>query len=214
MQEIDRAIKTVLTLKPDCFLDLIFGSQRRARLKALSDSQINIPELRADKMMLVEEGSESYYLLCEAVVQPDASALPVFALKALGHQYILKKPTLVVIVYLEQGNYATFPDSFANSVGNLSNQFRLQKILLWEHEDRILNGELKELAPFLPLFHKQPDTNIIAVQKRLLQKISDPKLQADLMATAMVVDVRAFGPEVVKTKFGSVKSSMKTRGNF
>jgi len=28
MQEIDHAIKVTLTLKPDCVLDLIFGSQR------------------------------------------------------------------------------------------------------------------------------------------------------------------------------------------
>jgi len=64
MQEIDHAIKITLTLNPDCVLDLIFGSQRQTKLKGLADAQINIPELRADKMLLVEEGAKQYYILC------------------------------------------------------------------------------------------------------------------------------------------------------
>jgi len=42
MQEIDHAIKTVLTRKPNSVLDLIFGSRRSIRLKEVADSQINM----------------------------------------------------------------------------------------------------------------------------------------------------------------------------
>jgi len=201
MQEIDHAIKVTITLKPDCLLDLIFGSQRLVKLKELTDAQINIPELRADKMLLVEEGEKQYYILCEAMLQPDASALPIFALKALGHQYLLNKPTLVVIVYLTKGDYATFPDSFENSVRGLSNQFKLQRILLWEHIHRILNGELKEFLPFLALLYEQPDPSLMDEQKNLLSQITDPKLQADLLTTTIIVNIRTFGREVVLAKF-------------
>ncbi len=209
MQEIDRAFKTVLTLKPDCLLDLLFGSQRQTYFKEIADPQINIPELRADKMLLVEDHGELFYLLCEAMIQPDINALSTFALKALGHQYMLNKPTLAVIIYLEKGNYATFPDNFETRLGALSNRFVLSKILLWEHEARIVSGELKEWAPFLSLFYAQPDPVVMDVQKGLLSQISDPKLQADLMATAMVLDGRAFGTELVMAKFANEVNMLK-----
>jgi len=135
------------------------------------------------------------------MLQPDASALPIFALKALGHQYLLNKPTLVVIVYLTRGDYATFPDSFENSVRGLSNQFKLQKILLWEHLHRILNGELKEFLPFLSLLYEQPDPSLMDEQKNLLSRIADPKLRADLLTTTIIVNIRTFGREVVLAKF-------------
>jgi hypothetical protein len=89
MQEIDQAIKTVLTLKPDCFLDLIFGSKRTIKLKTIADSQINVPELRTDKALLVKEGRLTGYLIYEAMLRPKPDELPKFALKALGMQYML-----------------------------------------------------------------------------------------------------------------------------
>jgi len=214
MQDIDNAFKTAVALNPDDALDLLFGRGRQVKLQAMSDPQINVPELRADKALLVEDGGKMCYILFEAMLQPDCSQLPTFAFKALGMQYVQAKPVIVVIVYLEKGKYATFPDSFENRFGKFSNQFVLAKILLWEHEARILNGELKVFLPFLPLFHEHPDPGLMDVQLDLLGQIADPKLRADLMALAIVVDIRAWGTEVVLTKFGSVKSSMKTRGDF
>ncbi len=209
MQDIDRAFKTVLTLKPDCVMDLLFGSQRQMILKEITDPQINVPELRADKALVIKDGGKIYYLLCEAMLQPDRSELPTFTLKALGMQYMLEKPVLVVIVYLEKGKYTTFPDSFKNRIGNLANQFVLAKILLWEHEARILSGELRELAPFLPLFYEQPDPGLMDVQQNLLAQVSDPKLQADLISTAIIVDIRAWGVEAVLAKFAQEINMLK-----
>jgi hypothetical protein len=209
MQDIDRAFKTVLTLKPDCVLDLLFGSQRQTKLKEITDPQINIPELRADKALIIEDGGKTCYLLCEAMIQPDRSDLPTFALKALGMQYLLGKPVIVVVVYLEKGKYTAFPDSFENRVGSLSNQFVLAKVLLWEHKERILSDELIELAPFLALLYDQPDPGLMDVQQNLLAKISDPKLQADLISLAIVVDIRTWGAQVVLAKFAKEVNMLK-----
>jgi len=197
MQEIDKAIKTSMTLTPDCFLDLLFGSKRKIKLKTIADSQITVPELRVDKALLVKEGRQTFYIIYEAMIRPKPDELPTFALKGLGLQYMLKRPTLAVIVYLKKGKYASFPDGFENRVGALSNQFTLCKILLWEHEARILSGELKELAPFLSLFRRRPDPGIIKVQTHLIEKVSDPKLRADLLAIMIVVDIHVFGERVV-----------------
>jgi len=197
VQEIDKAIKTSMALTPDCFLDLLFGSKRKIKLKTIADSQITVPELRVDKALLVKEGRQTFYIICEAMIRPKQDELPTFALKGLGMQYMLKRPTLAVIVYLKKGKYASFPDGFENRIGALSNQFTLCKILLWEHETRILSGELKELAPFLSLFHRRPDPGVIKVQAQLIEKISDPKLRADLLAIAIIVDIHVFGERVV-----------------
>jgi len=94
MQEIDHAIKTVLTRNADSVLDLAFGSRRTIKLMGLADPQINIPELRADKVLIVKERGKIKYLICEAMLQPKRHKLLSFALKTLGNQYLLKKPSL------------------------------------------------------------------------------------------------------------------------
>jgi len=62
MQEIDHAIKTLLTRNANSVLDPAFGKRRTIRLKGIADSQINIPELRADKALIVEDRGKISYL--------------------------------------------------------------------------------------------------------------------------------------------------------
>ncbi len=214
MQEIDHAIKTLLTRNPDSILDLAFGNRRTIKLKGLADSQINIPELRTDKTLIVEERGKIRYVICEAMLQPKRSKLLSFALKTLGNQYLLKRPSLLVILYLEKGRSASFPDSFENRVGDLTTQFSCSKILLWEHEARILSGELKEFAPFLPLLHKHRDPRIIKTQKRLLMQLSDPELREDLTAAAILVDLRVFGTKTVLAEFTQRELNMLKETSF
>jgi predicted transposase YdaD len=209
MQEIDQAFKIIMALKPDCFLDLLFGRKRKIQFRTIADSQINVPELRVDKALLIKDGRQAFYLIYEAMLQPKPDELPKFVLKTLGMQYMLRRPAIAVIVYLEKGKYTSFPDGFENRLGALSNRFTLSKILLWEHEARIVSGELKELAPFLPLFYKRPDPRIMEVQQQLLEKVSDSKLRADLLATTIVVDIRAFGERVVLSQFHKEVNMLK-----
>lgn len=201
MHDIDRAFKTVLALTPGCFWDLLFGRKRKIVLQELPDPQINLPELRGDKVLLVRERRRVYAVILEAMLQPRRGELPTFALKALALQYLLKVPALVIIVYLERKRQAVFPDQYEIRLGGVSNEFRLASIRLWEYEARILRGELRELAPFLPLFHREPEPQLMAIQKELLQGVADPRLRANLFATAMIVDLRSFGMAAVQTHF-------------
>jgi len=214
MQEIDHAIKTLLTRNANSVLDLAFGSRRTIKLKGMADSQINIPELRADKAVIVEDQGKISYLICEAMLQPKRNKLLSFALKTLGNQYLLKKPSLLVILYLEQGKYTSFPNGFENRLGDLSTQFTCSTILLWEHEARILNGELKEFAPFLPLLHRRRDSRIIKVQRKLLAQLSDPELREDLTAATILIDIRAFGAKVVLSEFTKKELTMLKETSF
>ncbi len=86
-------------------------------------------------------------------------------------------------------------------MGALSNRFSLAKILLWEHETRILSGELKEWTPLLPLMGENSNVNIIDTQKKLLAQVSDPRQRADLIAAAMIVAMYVFGKKIVMEKF-------------
>ena len=52
-------------------------------------------------------------------------------------------------------------------------------------------------------------TALIDVQQALLKKISDPKLQADLISIAIVVDIRAWGVELVQAKFAKEVNMLK-----
>ncbi len=209
MQDLDNAFKTALTLQPNCWLDLLFTKERNVVFKEITDPQINLPELRGDKALVVEEDGEVCYIMFEAMLRPEPEKLPTFALKALGMQYIQKRRVLVAIVYLEKGRYASFPAGFENRVDGVANQYQLSKILLWEHKDRILSGELKELAPFLALLDEQSAPAIMDTQKGLLNQISDPKLQSDLLAIAMVVDARVFGYDLVFEKFKKEVNMLK-----
>ncbi len=209
MHEVDRVFKAIIALQPNCILDLLFGKERNVVLKEVADPQVNLPELRGDKALVVEENGEERYLLLEAMVHPEPEKLSTFALKALGIQYLQQRATVVVIVYLEKGRYASFPAGFENRAGGFANQYQLARVLLWEHESRILSGELKELAPFLALFQEQPDPAIIDKQKELLAQVQDAKLQGDLLALALVIDARSFGYNVVLEKFKKEVNMLK-----
>lgn len=131
MQDLDRAFKAVVALLPNRILDLLYGKERNIVLKGITDPQINLPELRGDKALLVEENGEERYLLLEAMIHPEPEKLFTFALKTLGIQYMQQRPAVVVIVYLEKGRYASFPAGFENRAGGFANQYQLARVLLW-----------------------------------------------------------------------------------
>ncbi len=209
MQDIDRVFKALTALRPNSFLDLLFGSERKIVLREVADPQINLPELRGDKAFVIEENGKTFNVILEAMLRPAAEDLPTFELKARGMQYLTKRPTLVVVVYLEKGGYASFQDRFEVRCGAFINRIELAKILLWEHESRIASGELKELAPFLSLLRDQPGVEIIDTQIALIRQVPDQILQNDLTALAAIVDTRVFGLSVVLEKFKTEEKMIK-----
>lgn len=102
MHELDRAFKTFVGLQPNCVLALLFGKDRQVVLKEIADPQINLPELRGDKALVVEENGEERILLLEAMTHPEPDKLFTLALKALGMQYLQQRKSVVVVISLEQ----------------------------------------------------------------------------------------------------------------
>lgn len=198
MHELDHAVKVVCAWHPNCFLDLFYGRERKVVLKGVEDAQIQIHEHRADKVWRVHDGVREGCVTLEAISTPDQRDLRRLNLKNAALQTNLDLPVITILVYLMRGKYATFPDGYEDELGGLTNSHRFARLLLWEHEERIRSGELKELAPFLPLFYEVPDLSILEVENRLIEDVADPQRRLELKGIGAIIAARHFSEEIIK----------------
>jgi len=201
MHELDHAVKVVSGWHPNCFLDLFYGRERKVVLKGVEDAQIQIPEHRADKVWRIHDGIREGCLTLEAIAVPDRRDLRRINLKNAELQVYLKLPVITVLVYLKRGQYATFPDGYEDELGGLTNSHRFVCILLWEHEERIRSGELRELAPFLLLFYDDPDPGILSVINHLIEGVADPQQALELKSVSAIIAERYFSVDLIKQYF-------------
>jgi hypothetical protein len=101
-----------------------------------------------------------------------------------------------------RGDRTTFPDAFTVSGGGITNEHRFQRVLLWEHADRIRSGELAELAPLLVLCEDTPTEATLRDERRLILGLDVPApVRADLLAVAVTVGARYFARELLLNLF-------------
>lgn len=198
MHELDHAVKFVCAWHPNCLLDLFYGRERKVILKSVEDAQIPIPEHRADKVWRIYDGAREGCVMLEAITAPDRRDFCRFNLKNAALQVNLDLPVITILVYLTRGKYATFPDGYEDELGGLTNAHRFARILLWEHEERIRSGELKELAPFLPLFYDVPDPGILEVENQLIEEVADPQQRLELKSIGSIIAARHFSEEIIR----------------
>lgn len=198
MRELDHAIKKICHWHPNCILDLFYGSGRTVELKGVEDAQIQIPEHRTDKIWRVREDEKEGALLLEAITEPDQRDFDKIELKNVATRINLKIPVVTVLVYLQRGRYATFPEGYEDEIGGLTTKHVFSRILLWEHADRIRSGELKELAPFLALFEDEPGIEVLETENRLIDGVADSEQRIELKAVAAIVAARKFSEELIK----------------
>jgi len=201
MHELDHAVKIICAWHPNCLLDLFYGRERKVILKGVEDPQIQIPEHRADKVWRIGDGTREGCVTLEAIAAPDRRDLRRINLKNAELQVYLNSPVITVLVYLMRGKYATFPDGYEDELGGLTNSHRFARILLWEHEERIRSGELKELAPFLPLFYDDPDPDILSVVNHLVEGVADPQQCLELKSISAIIAERYFSEELIRQYF-------------
>lgn len=198
MREIDHAVKVVCSRHPNCFLDLFCGRDHGMTLVAVEDTQLQIPEHRADKIWRIHDGKKEGCLLLEAITEPDKRDFPRINLKHAAVRVELGLPVVTVLVYLQRGKYKTFPASFSDELGGLVGKQSYTKILLWKHEKRIRSGELKELAPFLPLFYEEPKTEILGIENELIESVNTENERLELKSVAAIIGARKFSEEIIK----------------
>jgi hypothetical protein len=197
MHEIDRAVKLICGRHPECFLDLFYGRDRKVTLRGVEDAQIQIPEHRADKVWRVYDGVKEGCLMLEAIMQPDRREFRRINLKNAAIQVMLDMPVITVLVYLQKGGYATFPDGYEEELGGLNNKHTFACVLLWEHAERIRSGELKELAPFQVLFEANPSPQILETVNQIIESVPDPQQRMELKSIAAIIAARMFAEEII-----------------
>lgn len=95
MHEIDRAVKVVCGRHPNSFLDLFYGSNRVVKLVGVEDTQLQIPEHRADKIWRVHDGKKEGCILFEAILQPDRRSFRGINLKNAAVEVLEAVDTLI-----------------------------------------------------------------------------------------------------------------------
>ncbi len=103
-------------------MDLTFGSQRKTKLKEIADPQINIPELRADKAVIVEEQGKEYCIIYEAMLQPDQKELKMLKETSIVQEWLTESQ--------QEGKLSLLEVILAQKLGALSPELmkKLQKL--------------------------------------------------------------------------------------
>jgi predicted transposase YdaD len=200
---LDRSLKALIRTVPPAFFRLAGAEVDPAAIQP-GDVSINLPEFRTDQVFLVgaADDPERWALHIEYQLQPDPRVLPDWHYKngALGAQ--LRIPAILVVLYLEKGDRATFPDAYTVVRDGLTNRFEFHAIRLWEHADRIRSGELPELAPLLLLCEDKPTERILREERELILRLdAPPETRRELLAVAAAVGTRYFTRDLLQTVF-------------
>lgn len=198
---IDRCVKRLFRDQPHAALRLAGIEAATVRFE---DSNLNIPELRADHVFLVEEEGEAgpYALYLEYQLKPDPKLLVSWGLKWLGLCHQLPIPVLLLVIYLEKGNRATFPSAYQQTQGRLQTTLAFNTVHLWEHRERIVSGEWPELAPLLVLCEAHPTEQTLRQEVDLIHNSGLSRdVQTDLLGVAVLVASRMFARSLLATIF-------------
>ena len=200
-QLIDKAVKNLFRLSPTLVTRLA-GLDVAAEDIRVEDPNLNLPELRADHVFILAESEmepESAIYL-EYQLRPDPDLLPSWAAKWGGLARQLKMPVVLVVLYLQKGDRATFPAQFRMRRGGFETELRFTAIRLWELEERIRSGELAELAPLLLLSEDSPTEETIREEADLIRSANLPmETQADLLGLILMVGSRHFSRQMLQT---------------
>jgi hypothetical protein len=179
----------------------------------VEDPNVNLPELRADHVFIIpfeqantaepvgtDNNEIAVYL--EYQLDPEASVLTSWFAKCAGLTRQLGMPVVLLVIYLQRGDRATFPDEYRVAIGDLSTSFTFTAIRLWEYADRIRSGELAELAPLLVLCEDEPTELIVRSEIALIRNAGFPKpVQTDLLGLALRIASRRIPREALLALF-------------
>ena len=103
-----------------------------------------------------------------------------------------KLPVLTVVLYLERRK-RKLPEAYQVRIGDqVIHQFTYRVIRLWELEEDIRLGKLRELAPLLILASREKDDAVLEQERWLILEEPDAGKRADLLALAMTIASRYF----------------------
>jgi predicted transposase YdaD len=209
---IDRSLKVLFRREPAALCRLVGAAADPDRIR-LGDVTVNIPEHRADHLFLLgdDDDPSRWALHLEYQLQPDLRVLGSWHHKNAALNAQLDRPVILTVVYLTKGDRATFPDTLTLTGGGLTNTYSFHTVRLWEHEERIRDGDLPELAPLLVLCEDEPGEETLRRERSLILGLPVERGErAELLAIATMIGTRYFTREVLERLFREEMEMMKT----
>ncbi|HET6385389.1 MAG TPA: hypothetical protein VFJ58_18505 [Armatimonadota bacterium] len=177
------------------------------------DSSIILPELQADKVLVVD-GPPSYALYPEFQKKKpgDMETMQFWPLKRVGLTRHLKMPVCLVVFYLHRGDRATFPESFSLGMAPLETTFRFPTVRLWEKQDEI-RLKYPELAALLLITAEEPTEATLVEVKGLIDGLEEPVEKRDnLYGLAAMLGLHYFEQALVQAVFGPKFEEIRKMG--
>jgi hypothetical protein len=199
-QPLDHAAKEIVRLVPDLILRVLKVPVQERRLR-FADASVRSRELRADHVLLVGDDNEpdAFGVHLEFQAGDDRREFARWNLKNAALNVQLKRPVALVIIYLQPG---AAPSEFEIVAGGISNHHHFSVIRLWELEDRIRDGDLPELAPFLVLWNHEEGVAVLEEQRDLILAANlSAEVVEELFGWTMVLGNRFFPFGVLSSVF-------------
>ena len=208
---LDRCLK-VLTRRAYPAVFRLLGAEVDPARVRFENVALNLPEHQADDLLVVDtpHRRDRWALMLERQTRPDPKQLLSWRFKAAAASLTLRCPVILAVLYLERGRYATFPDREEIHCGGLRNTYEFEAVCLWEHTERIVRGDLPELAPLLLLASEKRTEAVLQQERRLILDLPvTPEQRRDLLAVAMMVGRRYFTAETLRRIFQEELAMLK-----
>ena len=207
---IDRSMKILMREYPNMILRLAQIDHYDGELR-FEDSSILLPELHADHVCVLDSVPFGIYLEYQLIPRKDL--LPIWFAKCGSLTRKLQMPVALVAVYMQRGDYRTFPDRYEIELGGIKTQFHFSIVKLWEYESRIRSGEFIELVPLLVLFEENPSQETVREEIALIKnsELSDVA-RTELLSVALIVASRQFSRNIVISLFREEVGMIYERG--
>jgi predicted transposase YdaD len=199
----DRLVKSLFRAFPDLLFRILQVPVEPDAVRA-GDVNVNLPEFRADQVLFVGADADParWALHVEFQIQPDTRVMRGWFLKNAALNAQLRIPVVLLVVYLERGDRAQFPDRYELEAGGLRTEFRFETVRLWEHADRARTGDLAALAPLLVTWENEPALETVREELRLIEAATpDEEKRSELLALAYTAARRFFTVEVLMRIF-------------
>ena len=188
----DRTLKIIARDHAEIFLKLAFPGEKINLVGTLENVELSLPEERVDFVHELEYNGQEYLLHIEFQLQHKKDfPKRVFIYSAeLTDQF--DKPVISLALYLQRRE-SPIPESYTVSLGNNTiNRFSYPVLKVWDYEKEISSGELRELAPLLPMIVKEPTVETLEEERQLILQEANAKKRARLFATAITIASRYF----------------------
>ena len=206
----DRAMKILSSLYSDLALKLLFPDQVIEVLDQQKNVELNLPEKRVDFVQRIRIGDREYLLHVEFQFRFNADVPK----QAFVYSALLTEqsglPVITVVLFLERTE-SELPDVYEVRVGDhVVHRFEYPVLKLWDYEEKIRSGNLRELAPLLALVSEKKDAKMLAQERQLILEEKDAKKRADQLALAVMVASRYFDKQFLWDFFREEVAQMQT----